>query len=436
MDSRKTRLDLALATLAHLLQKAAGYGVLLLLTRHLPKDEVGAFFFASAVGTFFALITELGTSRFVVREAAAAATPGAAADMLGRVLAVRLVLTALAAMGVAGFAAFVKPELWDILLLSAAYVFAEDLFYSPGGVLVGIRQVKDWVTVMVINRLLLLSLVALAVSQGSGLRTIIVCHLVASLGLLAAGMFRARRHVGAIRLRLRDPVTWTIVRECVPFFVLTVLSLLHFKVDTLMLGTMLPAERALLAVATYEAAFKLLEVSRFLVRPIAMVYYPLCTQLAVKGDWAHFLPLYRKLTLITGVGALLVAVVVIAGAEPILSIMFGEQYRDSAGTLRVLFLGAPLLFVEYISMFFAQSLRLERRAIVVTAVALGANVAINAVAIPSYGPVGAAWATVTTQAVLTVGLVAMVLRRARALSSDRAAEVGGPTAAVPMQGGA
>ncbi|MGH7901531.1 MAG: oligosaccharide flippase family protein, partial [Thermodesulfobacteriota bacterium] len=70
MDWQKIKNDLFLAFSSHFFYKIIGYFVLMILTRYLTKDEMGEFFFASALATFFALFTELGMNTHLIREIA------------------------------------------------------------------------------------------------------------------------------------------------------------------------------------------------------------------------------------------------------------------------------------------------------------------------------------------------------------------------------
>ena len=57
----KSQKDLFLAFSSHFFYKVVGYLVLMILSRYLAKDEMGEFFFAAALATFFVMLTELGT---------------------------------------------------------------------------------------------------------------------------------------------------------------------------------------------------------------------------------------------------------------------------------------------------------------------------------------------------------------------------------------
>jgi O-antigen/teichoic acid export membrane protein len=95
--------------------------------------------------------------------------------------------------------------------------------------------------------------------------------------------------------------------------------------------------------------------------------------------------------------------------------VFGPRYSDSVPLVRVLFLAAPTLFTGVLTVFLVHTLHLELLAIRLALGCIAANVLLNALAIPLWGPIGAAWVTLCTQTIWTVWLVVAVLRRLRAM---------------------
>ena len=72
LNWRKVKYDLLLSFSAHFFFKLVGYLVLAIMSRYLEKGEMGEFFVAAALGTFFVQITELGTNNYLMREVASA----------------------------------------------------------------------------------------------------------------------------------------------------------------------------------------------------------------------------------------------------------------------------------------------------------------------------------------------------------------------------
>jgi PST family polysaccharide transporter len=184
---------------------------------------------------------------------------------------------------------------------------------------------------------------------------------------------------------------------------------MHFKADTVMLGFMRP----LATVASYEAAYRLFEVSRLVIRPVALIFFPICVGLAARHEWDELRRLFRKLTrtsMLLG-GAATVGVVLLAGW--VVPLVFGARYHDSVPLLRVLVLTAPFLFTGLLAVALVHTLHQERYAIRAACGCLATNVVLNSVAIPIWGPIGCAWITLITQTLWTVWLSRIVLRRLR-----------------------
>src|SRR6185312_2282216 len=127
MHWSKTRVDLALATGAEVVQKLAGYAVLAILARHFEKADMGRLFFAMALTSVIAAATELGTCRHLVREVAV--RPEVALRRLGEVVALRAPLIIGAFLLLAGAVSFTRPALAPIVLPAAAAGLLNDLSY-------------------------------------------------------------------------------------------------------------------------------------------------------------------------------------------------------------------------------------------------------------------------------------------------------------------
>jgi O-antigen/teichoic acid export membrane protein len=200
---------------------------------------------------------------------------------------------------------------------------------------------------------------------------------------------------------------WGIIRKSLPFFLMTYLTMLHFNIDTLMLGFLLPYSD----VASYTSGFKMLEVSQFVIRPLVLVFFPISTRLVVGKRWEELKILFKRLLLGAGAFGLLAAIGVLLSANYLILFVFGPKYITSAGILRVLFLGAPFLYMWMIAFFFTASLHIEARAVIVMAVGVGLNALLNIVGIKTVGVIGAAWSTVISQVLITSWILILAWRQ-------------------------
>ena len=248
--------------------------------------------------------------------------------------------------------------------------------------------------------------VAAGALTGGGLAWMTGAHVLSGAVLLgvAAGITRLR--IGPIRLRCGWRRMQRVFEESVWLFVLSVAGLVHFGADTVMLGYLQPYEQ----VARYQAAAKLLEASQFVVRPLTLILLPVCAALASRQQWGDLRRLMHKM--FAGMAVLGVAAwgFVALLSLPIIRIVYTATYDDSAEVLRVLYLSVPGLYAATVAMLLASSTMREKRAVVIMALGVALNVALNLVAIPRYGALGAAWVTVVSQTFVGVWLIADAYR--------------------------
>ena len=411
MDRRRLTADLILISSYQLVEKLVGYLVVVMLVRHLAVARVGEFFFAVTLATFATTFTEMGTHVYLIRRVAQ--DPEGAGRALGEVLSARAPLVAGMFVALNAGVACLGPGLARIMLLVSGFVLLQGLYFSFGAFFLGTRRVGLRVATGLGGQLLLAALVASAIGLGGGLEAVLTGYVTAGAVTVAVAALLARRTSGPIRICWQPAMTRGVLRQSAPLFALGALCLFHEKADTLMLGLI----RSYEAVASYEAAYKFLEVSRFVIRPASMIFLPVCAGLAAARDWRGLQSLSRGLILgAIALGAAF-ALVALPFAGVLLELAFGPAYRSSTPLLRLLLLSVPAAFLGMTGVFVASALHLERRAIRAALVSLLANIAANGVAIPCWGPKGAAWTTLLTQTIFGVWVACVVLSGIGQLSS-------------------
>jgi O-antigen/teichoic acid export membrane protein len=409
----KVKQDLFWASFSHLFQKAAGYCVLVLLARYLDKENLGQFLFTATLASFFALPTELGTNRYLIREIAG--KPDRALGFFSEVLSLRLPFLLLAFVIMNGLVAVWKPDILPISLFMSVQALIEDLYYSFSALFLGLKRVGFTVVSMVGSRICLVGLVFLAVKLNASLQAISLCYVAGNVILLGTAVVLVWQRIGPFALHWDLSRAREILRFSFPFFLLTVLSLMHLKVDTLMLGII----SSYAAVAAYEVAFRLLEVSRFFIRPVSMVYYPLYSEMAGCQDWQGISSLRRKMLHYALFLGAAVTVAVLLAAPFAIRAVYGSNYETSIIVLRVLYLCVPALYVSMVTMILSAAIHTEAVAAKVMSIGVGINVLLNCISIPAWGAMGAAWTTVISETILALWLVRLTQRHVRSLSTGR-----------------
>lgn len=408
MDWRKIRRDLSWATGYQFAAKLTGYVVLLILIRYLDQDRMGEFFFATALASFVASVSQLGTNQHLVRSASA--RPQSALDLLSLVVTLRLPFIVLAFLAINAFALYFKSEIASTILLASIFVLLRDSYYSFAAFFVGLRRVGYRLATSLLGDVVLLAGVATLVALRVGLNAILWCYVVAHALPLLAALLVIRARFGRLRVRWDPAAAREILRQSTPLFLLTVLGLFHFKVDVLMLGFLKPVS----AVAVYESAYKFLEVSRSLVWPGVVIFFPVCSALAARREWRALSGLSRRLLLSAAALACVLMIVVLSSGHWVIPFMFGESYVESVPVLRILFLAAPALFIALVTTYLASSIGAERPVVMVLLASLVLNVGLNGVFIPAWGAAGAAWTTFISETFLagaSLWVVAFAIRR-------------------------
>ncbi len=404
MFTRKIKRDLMLAASVQFYQKLTGVVVVALMARNLPVETMGRFLFAVSVISFFALVSELGTTRYLIGRAAE--NPSGVLDDLAEVLTVRILIVVPLFLVLNSVAFILAPDYFSVSLLCSIYLFLQELYHPFAALFIGTRRVGYRAFTGMVGYTAMVAFVLLAIILNGSLETILVGYVFSNALLIALSVFVVRRRFGRVTL-LRGrylPVAKSVLADSFPFFLITVLSLLHFKLGALMLGALSSFE----AVAAYEASNRLLEASRVLIRPVALVFVPVCTALALQGAWSKLRTTFHRIALIAaGLGVLLAAVVT-GASDVIVTGLYGSEYAGTADVLSILFLSTPAVFLGSTALFLARSIHAERRALVLMAVSLPISLVLNLMLVPGWGAQGAAWATFGSQWILMFALMKLL----------------------------
>ena len=399
MTEGRTRRHLLIAFSSQLGFKLLGFAVLALMARGLSQAEYGKLMFALTLCGVTVLVTDLGASTDLSRRVAAA--PGGARRRLEAVLSARLPLLAAYLVLLSAWVAVTKPDALAVAVAIAVFSALKDVYRTYSSLFLGLHRVGYAAATYGISLLVLLAAVAAGTMTGAGLAWMTGAHVLSGAVLLAAAAGITRLRIGPIRLRWGWRLMQPVFGRSVWLFALSLAGLAHFSADTVMLGYMQPYEQ----VARYQAAATLLEASQFAVRPLTLILLPVCAALASRQQWDDLRRLMHRM--FAGMAVLGVAAwgFVALLSLPIIRIVYTAAYDDSAEVLRVLYLSVPGLYAATVAMLVASSTMGEKRAVLIMAAGVTLNVALNLVAIPRYGALGAAWVTVASQTFVGLWLI-------------------------------
>jgi O-antigen/teichoic acid export membrane protein len=422
------------ATLGNMLAKAASVpveklcrlGLFAVAARTLKEAAFGRFQFADAVTALLLLASDLGLGIWTTRALArgGAARAAAADDAMARaVVATGLWVRCLAAIPYAGLvlvaAAAVGPgETRAALAVLGLAALAGAFVEYCGAIFRGYERLRDEARLNVVRAVLVSvagllalawrpSVVALAAGMATGATAAAVWGLV-----VVRRRYRLPRPLepGTFDPRLARAA----LREALPLWLATLMSLVYFKGDAILLRMFVGDA----AVGSYSAAYKIFEATMIVPSIVLAAWFPALVRVDAEREPG------RRARVELGLGAALLGLGLLAGGTVLLGsglvirLAFGEAFANAVPTLRVLALGVPLVFLNYGLTHFLIARHLERANLVFTFAMMVLNLGANLLFIPRFAGRGAAFTTVGTELALTGCCLVILIWGGRASSSS------------------
>jgi O-antigen/teichoic acid export membrane protein len=381
-------------------EKACRFLLFAVAARTLGEAGFGRFQFADTAMALSVFATELGLGIWTTR--ALARTPAAARAIVGTGLWLRcgLLLPYLALVAVEVVLAGPGPLRGPLLALGGAALAGIFVDYC-NAVFRGYERLRDEARLNVVRAALLTVTGLSALWWQRSVLALSVGVLVGTFVAAAHGLalLRSRYHLPVLLQRgtFNRRLARAAVAEALPLWLATLMSLVYFKGDTVLLRWLTNDE----AVGSYAAAFKVFEGTMILPSVILAAFFPMLVRAGLSDRREHRRTELELGALLLGLGALVGATLYVA-AGAVLRLMFGAGFLDGAHALRVLSVAVPILFFNFGLTHFLIARHLERRNLMFATVMVVLNLGANLVLIPRLGGVGAAWATLITEIALTV----------------------------------
>jgi O-antigen/teichoic acid export membrane protein len=198
------------------------------------------------------------------------------------------------------------------------------------------------------------------------------------------------------RMAVHPRLVAPLLRRSAPFYGSAIAAFLYQRVDILLLGAL----AGVAAAGEYAAAYRILDGILLLPAAAVVAFLPSWTArrrtAGASGGAGAVVVLLVCIGVLAGVGLLL-------AREFLVDLLFGDEYRSSARILGILALSVPIFYANIALVWIAYTRGKERRVAVLGLLALISNVALNIVLIRELSGVGAAVATVLTEAVICAG---------------------------------
>lgn len=392
-------------TLASSLGRVLGSALALvsigLMTRALGVAGFGSYATILAYLTTFHILADFGLYQLFTRSIGREREKER--QLLSSFLTLRL-LTAVAVIGAAIPLVLLFPytgeERLGVLIASVGFV-AMSVTQMFLGLFQAHVSIYKGAIAEVAGRLLQLVLVALAALTAASVLTFVSIFVAASILTCLLSAVLAWRTT-SFTLHLSWPQAASILKTALPIGLSVVFTLLYFRLDTVMLSVMKPAED----VGYYNLAYRILETLIFFPAVFIGLFLPILSRQNREkaSQTISFLfdaMLASAVPVLIGGVLLSTSIVVLAG---------GQVFAPASSALAVLFGAVGAIFFGTLFSNSVVALGLQRQAMWVYAAGFVFNLGANLIVIPRYSYVGAAWTTLLTEVGVSL-LLALLVRR-------------------------
>lgn len=375
------------------------------VARYLGPQQFGLFSFASAFVGMFGAVAGLGLKSIVIRDIVLAPknsqlTLGSAAilQFLGGLLAYGLIL---------GTIFLLRPN--DALAKILVAILGSTMLFLASEVAVAWfeSQVLSKYTVWVQNSIFLVFAIVKVVLILNEAPLVAFAWATMSEALMVALMMLVMLNLRGLKLKnLRATLSRAniLLADSWPLLLSGIAIMIYMKIDQIMLGQMIGDD----AVGIYSAAVRISEVWYFIPMMIVASVFPSILE-SKKHSEAQYSQRLQKLYDLMVWLSVGVALPMTFLSTPIVTLLFGEAFAASGPVLAIHIWTSIFVFLGVASgqWFIAEN----RQILSFQRTILGAilNIILNFILIPSYGPIGAALATVFAQC--AVGIVSDALQK-------------------------
>lgn len=375
--------------LAHIFYNLVSLIILFFITRRYTPNEVGLYLFAFAFANFFVMGVSFGSTRLLTREIAR--NKSVTSQYVGNTIGLNIFLSLICfSLIILILQLFFRGAFWFTFLVSIALII-DHITFTFSSVFLAYRKIQYNLISGITSKVVLLGLFFLFLSVDKKLIYLPLLHIASALCFffISAGIFR--RRISKIKVNFDFGFWRALIKNSVPFFVINVLNMLYFRIDTVMISLI----RDFSEVGFYNMVFNIVKATLIIPMAFSAVIYPVFSSLyhnesllksIYKRNFSQLLTISIVLTLILTLFS-----------KQIVLLAFGDKFTVSSKALFVLSLSIPFIFINKLNAMALFSVNLEKWPVYILISGVFINVVLNAVVIPQYGFIGAAVTTVITE---------------------------------------
>lgn len=379
-----------------LLNIGVGFVTAVLLARYLGPEQFGILAYAISMTAIFASAGHMGLAGLVVREVVK--KPDAVPETLGTTFMLKLtgmaIGYALIFIYTLTFEEIGSTEFWMLLIVASAIFFqtfdvVEYWFQSQ-------VQAKYPAIAKSASVVIAAGIKVALVLSGAGVVAFAFAHTAQFMlaALILAMLYKGTTAVSLTTWKASFAKAKELLSQGWIIYLGSIFAVVYMKIDQVMLKWLVGAEE----VGVYAVAAQLSEAWYFLPTAIVASFFPKLIKLH-EADPARFNQRFQQLFDMLFLLAIVVALVVSVVAGPLIALLFGAEYQNSASILTIHIWAGVFIFMRAA---FSRWILIEG-ALMFSLITQGlgalANIGLNMLLIPKYGGEGAAMATLISYAI-------------------------------------
>jgi O-antigen/teichoic acid export membrane protein len=383
-----------------MIQRFISFFTAILITRYLGPEKYGQYVFVISLITITAVFWNFGLNTYLIRESSK--TPEQIPNLMGDAIQAKAFL-GFAILVLLLFTLHFLGYASTILICTAVFGFGEILIGIAGvfqSAFTAARRMEFAAIVSFIRGAILLAAIIVVTSLSGGVVQVFFAYLVTFVLMLLYWVFVAKRFLVMPSFKIDFRAIVAILKNGTPFLMITMVNIILFRIDHLMLSKMQGDK----VVGFYGAAYTLFEVIISLLPFVIMhASFPVLAE-KHKTDIGGMTVLYNLLLkyhlffgIPIGAGMLILG-------DAIIITLYGDAFEPAGILLSCLGVAVWIFFLTTLVSWTLTAMDKQNIVLKSNAIAMVLNIVTNLFAIPAYGALGAA---VTTSACELFQLVFM-----------------------------
>ena len=365
------------------------------IARFLEDVGYGKYSFALAFTALFAVLINLGLNMLTIREVAR--DKNLAGKYLGNIVVIKVPLSIIS-FGLIVFIINMLHYPADITIavyLAGIAVILTSFSQLFRSIFTAFEKMEYEAFLNIVKTIITVSLGLFVLFSGYGLIELVSVFVVAGIIDLCLSIFITLRKFVKPKIEIDLDFWKRSILAALPFSLISVVSIIYLKIDTVMLSVM----KGDAVVGWYSAAFTVLLTMQFIPSIFSYAVFPSMSKFFVSSKDALKTTLEKSSKYLFIIG-LPVTIGIILLAGKIVLIIYGNKFTNSIIALQILSLYLPLRFVNFAMYPTLYSVNRQMSAALSVTISAVANVVLNLLLIPVLSFAGAAIATVLTEIIL------------------------------------